>query len=152
MIRIQIGPKSWIRIQIQCIWIHNTAWYCRRRQEPEPVKIGSNSSRMLFLSFKSLIAVQEGSAPRWQTVLSESKIRIPYYYSILTDLSIRLKLKRSGATFFLLIFLQTISACLPNRGRHPTLQGCVVCSSKCCGAGWSRFLLTGSVQLFWCAI
>ena len=24
-IRIQIGPKSWIRIQIQCIWIHNTA-------------------------------------------------------------------------------------------------------------------------------
>ena len=23
-IRIQIGPKSWIRIQIQCIWIHNT--------------------------------------------------------------------------------------------------------------------------------
>ena len=25
-IRIQIGPKSWIRIQIQCIWIHNTAF------------------------------------------------------------------------------------------------------------------------------
>ena len=23
-IRIQIGPKSWIRNQIQCIWIHNT--------------------------------------------------------------------------------------------------------------------------------
>ena len=23
-IRIQIGPKSWIRIQIQCIWIHKT--------------------------------------------------------------------------------------------------------------------------------
>ena len=22
-IRIQIGPKSWILIQIQCIWIHN---------------------------------------------------------------------------------------------------------------------------------
>ena len=24
LIRIQIGPKTWIRIQIQCIWIHNT--------------------------------------------------------------------------------------------------------------------------------
>ena len=24
-IRIQIGPKSGIRIQIQCIWIHNAA-------------------------------------------------------------------------------------------------------------------------------
>ena len=23
-IRIQIGPKFWIRVQIQCIWIHNT--------------------------------------------------------------------------------------------------------------------------------
>ena len=22
--RIQIGPKFWIRVQIQCIWIHNT--------------------------------------------------------------------------------------------------------------------------------
>ena len=27
-IQIQIGPKSWIRIQIQCIWIHNTAPKC----------------------------------------------------------------------------------------------------------------------------
>ena len=26
-IRIQIGLKSWIRIQIQCIWIHNTGFY-----------------------------------------------------------------------------------------------------------------------------
>ena len=25
-IQIQIGPKSWIRIQIQCIWIHNTGF------------------------------------------------------------------------------------------------------------------------------
>ena len=24
--QIQIGPKSWIRIQIKCIWIHNTAY------------------------------------------------------------------------------------------------------------------------------
>ena len=34
-IRIQIEPKSWIRIQIQCIWIHNTGYNSIRINEQQ---------------------------------------------------------------------------------------------------------------------
>ena len=55
-IQIQIGPKSWIRIQIQCIWIHNTVkhnsnlnWNCNsynpswRQSDPDPHIIRSSN-------------------------------------------------------------------------------------------------------------
>ena len=54
----QIEPKSWIQIQIQCIWIHTTAsWYLITNQSkhyPPQVMLLPRSRRYLYLNNQSI--------------------------------------------------------------------------------------------------
>ena len=71
-IRIQIGPKSWIRIQIQCIWNHNAVQnttHCAQHQlttahnSSQQLTTAHNSSKQLKTANTAHNSIQQHTTP-----------------------------------------------------------------------------------------